>query len=312
MDDLAAGCESFDPFVLDARMRALMQARQRIDWQTGRLLRVFLDRRLYRLMGFSSAGRYLTERLGSSARKARALVALERKTWQAPALGEAYREGETSWVRALTLLPIVTEETAAAWVGRAREVTVRRLSDEVEWALCGRDGVAPVAPPPAGATLDEWQMGARPEWELADSEIVFTAPASVVALFRAAVLAFTDRTDWYWIGCERLLRHVQAEWTAQPRHRDPVFERDRCRCAVPACSSRRNLHDHHLLFRSRGGENTRDNRVAVCAAHHLHGIHANRVRAWGTAPDGITWELGVRADREPLLRLAGDRYVGAG
>ena len=57
---------------------------------------------------------------------------------------------------------------------------------------------------------------------------------------------------------------------------------------------------------------TRDNRVAVCAGHHLHGIHANRVRAWGTAPDGITWELGVRAEREPLLRLAGDRYVGAG
>src|SRR5207245_1616073 len=137
--------------------------------------------------------------------------------------------------------------------GRAREATVRRLSDEVEWALCGRDGVSPVPPPPAGASLAEpaWQMCARPEWELADSEITFTAPASVVALFRTAILAFTDRPDWYWIGCERLLGHVQAEWTAQPRHRDPVFERDRWRCAVPACTSRRNLHDHHILFRSR-------------------------------------------------------------
>ena len=130
-----------------------------------------------------------------------------------------------------------------------------------------------------------------------------------MALFRTAILAFTDRPDWYWIGCERLLGHVQAEWTAQPRHRDPVFERDRWRCAVPACTSRRNLHDHHILFRSRGGDNARDNRVAVCAAHHLHGIHAGRVRAWGTAPDGITWELGTRPRRPALLRLEGDRYA---
>ena len=306
---LAVGCEDLDPFALDARMGAVVRARQRIDWQTGRLLRVFLDRRLYRLMGFSSAGRYLIERLGSSARKARALVALERKTWQAPALGDAYRAGDLSWVRAFTLVPIVTQATAAAWISRAQEVTVRRLGDEVEWALCGRDGVTPVAPPPAGATLDGWQTCARTESELADSEIIFTAPASVVALFRTAIVAFTSRTEWYWLGCEELLRHVRAEWTAQPRHRDPIFERDGWRCAVPACTSRRNLHDHHILFRSSGGENVRHNRVAVCAAHHLHGIHAGRVRAWGTAPGGITWELGVRPGRPAPLRLEGDRYA---
>ena len=306
---MAVGCEDLDPFALDARMGAVVRARQRIDWQTGRLLRVFLDRRLYRLMGFSSAGRYLIERLGSSARKARALVALERKTWQAPALGDAYRAGDLSWVRAFTLVPIVTQATAAAWISRAQEVTVRRLGDEVEWALCGRDGVTPVAPPPAGATLDGWQTCARTESELADSEIIFTAPASVVALFRTAIVAFTSRTEWYWLGCEELLRHVRAEWTAQPRHRDPIFERDGWRCAVPACTSRRNLHDHHILFRSSGGENVRHNRVAVCAAHHLHGIHAGRDRAWGTAPGGITWELGVRPGRPALLRLEGDRYA---
>jgi hypothetical protein len=41
-------------------------------------------------------------------------------------------------------------------------------------------------------------------------------------------------------------------------------------------------------------------------ATHLRGIHAGYVRAWGTAPDEITWELGVRPGREPLLRLKGD------
>jgi hypothetical protein len=63
---------------------------------------VFLDRRLYRLMQFPSATRYLTERLGLSARNARALVAVERKTWTDDAFGSAYRAGDLSWVRALT------------------------------------------------------------------------------------------------------------------------------------------------------------------------------------------------------------------
>jgi len=112
---------------------------RRVDWQLGRLLRVFLDRRLYRLMEFPSVERYVTERLGLSARKARALVALERKTWQADAFGTAYRAGELSWVRALTVLPIMAEPTAAAWVERAGAVPVRRLADEVEWALTVRD-----------------------------------------------------------------------------------------------------------------------------------------------------------------------------
>ena len=76
---------------------------------------------------------------------------------------------------------------------------------------------------------------------------------------------------------------------------------------VPACTSRRNLHDHHLLFRSRGGGNARDNRITVCAWHHLRGIHQGRVRAWGTAPDAVTWELGTRPGQPPLLTLQGDR-----
>ena len=63
-----------------------------------------------------------------------------------------------------------------------------------------------------------------------------------------------------------------------------------------------------MLFRSRGGDNARDNRVTVCAAHHLHGIHAGRVRAWGEAPAGMRWEIGVRSEGPPLLRFVGERY----
>jgi len=50
-------------------------------------------------------------------------------------------------------------------------------------------------------------------------------------------------------------------------------------------------------------------RITICAWHHLRGIHAGGVRTTGEAPADITWELGVRAGRRPLLRLHGDRYL---
>src|SRR5438093_8289674 len=205
IDGLEADGDGLDPFALDARMRAVLRAMRRIDWQLGRLLRVFLDRRLYRLMEFPSAERYVIERLGLSPRKARALVAVERKTWQA--------------------------------------------------------------------------------------------------------VAFAHPHDSLIGGLELLLLHVKAEWEGQPRHRDPVFARDGWRCAVPICTARRELHDHHVVFRSRGGGNARANRITLCAWHHLRGVHAGRVQAEGEAPDRITWQIGVRPGRRALVRLVGEPYA---
>src|SRR5205823_12439495 len=96
---------------------------QRIDWQMGVLLRTFFDLRLHRAFGFPSASRYVAERLGLSARKARALVALARRLRRTPALGAAYREGAVSWLRALTILPVAAADDDR--VVRARVVTPR-------------------------------------------------------------------------------------------------------------------------------------------------------------------------------------------
>jgi hypothetical protein len=156
------------------------------------------------------------------------------------------------------------------------------------------------------------QMRARFPDETPEVVLNISAPASVGTLFETALAAFTPIGAPRWRGFERLLEHVGGEWQGQPHHRDPIFERDAWRCAVPACSARRELHDHHIIFRSRRGSNERTNRVTVCAAHHHHGLHGGgSVRAWGEAPDGIHWELGVRRDGPPLLALHGDRYVSA-
>ena len=308
LDDLPA-----DAHALDARLRVAVSALRRIDWQLGRLLRLFFDCRLYAVLGFPSGSRYVRERLGISLRKVRSLIAVERKTWESPALMDAYRAGRISHLQALTLLPVIGERHGAAWVRRAGEVTLRRLADEVSWALDVQDTTVmwtPAAPPPADGRLVAPPAVQMRAWqdEVPSAEIAFRGPASVVAFFRATVAAWRTPATPEWCGVVGLLVHVTTEWQRAARHPDPVFARDGWRCAVPACSSRRNLHDHHIVFRSRGGDNTRDNRVTVCAWHHLRGIHAGRLRASGHAPDDVHWELGVRADGAPLARFRGDRY----
>ncbi len=83
-----------------------------------------------------------------------------------------------------------------------------------------------------------------------------------------------------------------------------VFARDEWRCTVPGCTSRRNLHDHHIRFRSAGGSDALENRTTLCAWHHLRGVHAGIVRIRGRAPGALRFELGVRPPQPPLVAYA--------
>jgi len=93
-----------------------------------------------------------------------------------------------------------------------------------------------------------------------------------------------------------MLEHCFATWSPAnleipPDHR--VFERDGWRCTVPGCSSYRNLHSHHIWFRSDGGPDDEWNRTALCAAHHHRCVHEKlgRIRICGRAPDALRFEL---------------------
>jgi len=94
-------------------------------------------------------------------------------------------------------------------------------------------------------------------------------------------------------GANRPLSSVKRE------HR--VFARDGWRCTVPGCSSYRNLHGHHIVFRSHCGGDELSNLTTVCAWHHQRGIHQGLVRCTGEAPHALRFELGRRPGRPPLL-----------
>jgi len=314
---LSTAAEGLDAADLDRQMREVVRELRSIDWRTGRLLSLFFGSSLESEFGYERSEDYVREQLGMSLRRARCLLAIERRAERSPEIARAYREGSLSWLRTLALLPITGDERAvsAEWVKRAQQVTIRRLVDEVGWALEWRLAEADkesARPPSLGARL-------KPAWaDLArDREvqvrtvrmIEFSAPASIVSFFRAAIGAWTEPNEPPWRGLERLLWHAIREWEASGKHRDPVFARDGWRCAVPGCTSRKNLHDHHMEFRSHGGGNERENRIANCAGHHLHGIHEGTVRCSGRAPDDVYWELGVLPDGRVLLRLHGDTYL---
>jgi hypothetical protein len=100
-----------------------------------------------------------------------------------------------------------------------------------------------------------------------------------------------------WIGLLSMLEDFVETWDdpqAHPKRRsDAVYVRDGWRCAAPACTSRCNLEDHHIRYRSRGGGDELSNRTCLCRFHHQQGEHGTLASCEGVAPLGITWRIGL-------------------
>ncbi len=131
-------------------------------------------------------------------------------------------------------------------------------------------------------------------------------PRSVGVLLAAALRAARE-AEGRWIRpgecLVRVAAHFIETWkNAIPQRRsraNRAVSRDGGACQVPGCS-RAAVHAHHVIFRSAGGSDDESNLVSICAAHHLHGVHAGHVRVRGRAPDALTWQLGLGFDGAPL------------
>ena len=266
-----AGC---GPREIERRLRAAVAFLQTADLATGRLLRRVVDRGLYRELGFESLARYVEERLDLAPRTARSLVSLARGAGRAPAVADAFRAGRLNALQAHAISRALRADgsngatDARDWVERARRVTLRRLEEDV---------------------------GALPR-----GEIAFRAPEPVARFF----LAMVSRAG----SLERLLAHAIATWTQLGEQFEDYadFERDGYRCTVPGCTGRRELHSHHIRFRSAQGPDEAWNRTTLCAFHHQHCVHGagspkgRAVRIRGRAPGALVFELGP----EPAERFA--------
>jgi hypothetical protein len=202
----------------------------------------------------------------------------------------------------------------------AERVTVRRLEEDVERALLLRAGHSPAFArcqfDPARArdpiSSEERQMCAPDVDVEATQQLAWRVPCEVVALFtavretlRSRLVAERGSLPGDGEVFEAMLECALLAWTLRDpkaRRPAPIFERERYRCAVPGCTSRRNLHDHHLRFRSAGGSDEPGNRVALCAFPHQRCLHVGFLRIRGRAPEGLLFELGLRRGAAPLVR----------
>jgi len=298
---LLADLESADAFELDARLRRAVAEEQRLDAELAPLLAIVTP-----------------ERLGLSPRKARALRRIERAAAGCPELRAVFRSGRLSWVQVQAILPVLlldgSRQSRVRWIEHAEQVSVRRLYDDVDRTLSR--GQSELQPP--SGLQENWQTCAQSRAsEATHSEpetarFFFNAPPDVARLFRAVVCSVrrlveraTGRLPSEGAAIEWMFDHAFEAWGLKDRrvsreHR--VFERDGWRCTIPGCTSYRNLHDHHIVFRAAGGSDDLGNRTTLCAWHHLRGVHAALVSCRGTAPGGLVFELGLRRGREPLLR----------
>jgi hypothetical protein len=244
---------------IDRRLRAAIAFLQSVDFEQGRVLRQMQDRGLFAELGFANLGEYARERLGSSPRTARRLVALARTGHRAPAVASAFRRGQVHALQAHALARVAGVETARAWVERAKQVSFRRLEEEVE----ERTGLA------------------------------FWAPKSVAAFF----LAMLRRAGSLARLLAHAVREWVRRGEQFRDHAD--FGRDGYRCTAPGCTQRRNLQSHHIRFLGRGGPDVAWNRTTLCAWHHLRALHGlGTLRIAGRAPGGLVFELGPEGQGE--------------
>jgi hypothetical protein len=311
---LVEGLEAASPRTLDERLRRAAALERGHLARVGPLLLALTRLRGPHALGFKSVDAYAREQLGMSPRKARALLRPERACQRAPALGAAWHAGALTVSQAQVLVPLVLAEGSepfhAAWITRAGEVTVRRLQDDVEHALeSGAFDPALLPTLPAAACAESGpagvQTGARPT-RLETDTWVANVPGDLAQLFRACLSSVARRLDTGpGPALEAMFDHAIASWWVSTPRKYRVFERDGWRCTVPGCTSQRNLHAHHVLFRSAGGGDDLANLTTLCTAHHHHGVHRGRIRISGRAPEALTFEM-------PLGRFhSGDRIVAA-
>ena len=255
---------------IDRALRVLAARRDSWDRLLGWCAYVIRRSGLWHVAGFASFEHYCAERLGLSPRAVEQRAALERRLWQVPAL-RAARDGGLSYekVRLLARLP---DREIEGWLPRARVLTCVALGAALE-------------------DCDEAQMRAA---RVLRARVPVRTALLLQDAFRA-VRAVEGRLlhDGRCLVC--LARHFGDIWRPHAKKArtlsQKVRERDLGRCQVPGCS-RRAVHAHHVERRSRGGLDVAENLVALCACHHLRGIHGGYIRVWGRAPDALVWEVG--------------------
>jgi hypothetical protein len=297
------------PEAIDQQLRELSHELVSREVAYGRALDAFFSADGWRRLGFAAAAQYARERLGTSLSFVKARRHLVKRLRDLTFLADAIDRGDLGYEAARLVAGVATRETVEAWVGRARERTLRHLREDIDAAeLLARWSDSATVEPPSEA-------GVRRVEELERAVVTgqisapppTTAPSANVTL-RLRVRASTARDYRQWEAA--YLRHRSTVLrnttflrfacdlftdTWRPRGSEVeyahIYERDRHRCQSPCCG-RRDVTPHHLRFRSRGGDDSDENVTSLCTWCHLEGIHGGHISATPPASN-LRWTFGL-------------------
>jgi len=91
-----------------------------------------MDRRLYRMLGYSNMAQYATAELNFSKSKSGDFIRLARKLDQLPAVKQSLAAGDLGYTNALEIIKVATPKTEEGWVAEATSVGRRELAEKVK------------------------------------------------------------------------------------------------------------------------------------------------------------------------------------
>ena len=248
-------------------------------------------RGLHAALGMPTTVTYAVRSLGMSRRQARELLDAGLRLPDLCRIDAAFAERSLSWSRVRRLCEVATPATEVAWLERAMTGTQDELDRLVRRAHRGDAPPSGDGLPRARFALHlefdelQWQMweNARAKLlaelpcgdELRDADIatemlrlVLASDADGSVPGRKAVEggAFRVLVEEREAESDPRIEALVSEGATPPRLRAKVLARDGHACLN--CGSRRALHAHHVVFRSRGGPTTIDNLASLCTRCH--------------------------------------------
>jgi hypothetical protein len=203
-DDLASRAERAR--ALHTRLVRCARSQSQIDRAIGHALRRFKELDGVPRLGYARFADYARERLGFTARWALELIRLDRALSDLPALAHAHRRGDVTTAKVLVLLPVLTPETEADWVPRARELSVRALKEAVSAAAHAGSSHAADA---RAAGSDEDIDASEGAW------VCIGTPSAVAHLYDHAI-EIARRSAGSQAPVHRCVEHMLGEFLAGP------------------------------------------------------------------------------------------------
>ncbi len=267
----------------DACARRLLAARRSQDEAFGILAERARSLRIHETLRYGTFEEYCEDRLGMGAGTVRQRIWLEGRMKGLPSLREALSSGRLPFSKAVVVARHATPFDVDARIEYARSTTCQQLEREAQAEEDRRNRGAGVkklwSPGDAAATVRDAIAAAQAK----------TLAEKGVAIDAGEALALV--ADHFVKVCEDHMPENDARrWLS--RFRSAALVRKGGLCAVPGCT-RAAVHVHHLVFRSRGGKDDPENGVALCAFHHLRGIHTGHLEVTGRAGEKLYWKFGT-------------------